>query len=449
MTTTESGTTTDEPRELPWHLSGNYGPIEHELDVQDLEVEGAIPEEIDGQYMRNGFNPISGWSDHWFFGDGMIHAVDLRGGKASIRNRYVQTPSLKGGTGGPTSMNPADSSANTNIVPHAGRLFALNEGYAPYVLDYDLNTVGVDNFDGQIAGAFTAHPKLCPTTGEMLGFGYNPVGPEFLRYYRFDAAGALVQSEPITLPAGVMMHDFNITANHVVWMDLPVGFSLEKAIGGDLPFGWYPENGSRLGVMPRNGGDADVRWFDIEPGYVLHPVNSWEEGDKIVLLVCRLDSFMDGGFDDVSGKAELWRWTIDLTAGTVKEEHLDDRKNDFPRVNDRLVGLKTRFGYSQQLGHTPDNPSMGQEVYKYDLETGVPEVHDLGNVNGGEPVFVPRGEGGAEDDGWVVLFGHDVETDRSEFRIIDAQDFSGPPVARVFTPQRVPYGAHGNWMPRG
>jgi carotenoid cleavage dioxygenase-like enzyme len=448
MTTTEAGAIGDGTRELPWHLSGNYGPIKEELDVADLEVEGAIPPEIDGHYMRNGFNPISGWSDHWFFGDGMIHSVDLRDGKASIRNRYVQTSGLAAG-GGAMSMDPKDSPANTNIVRHAGRLFALEEVHGIYEVDADLNTIGLDTFDGGILGPFTAHPKVCPTTGEMLGFGYNVVGPEYLRYYRFDAAGALVQSEPISLPSGVMIHDFNITTNYVVWMDLPVCFSLDKAMEGEAPFGWNPDNGSRLGVMPRDGGDADVRWFDIEPGYVLHPVNSWEDGNKIVLVVCRLNAFMDGGFDDISGKAELWRWTIDLAAGTVKEEHLDDRKSDFPRVNDRLVGLPTRVGYTQQLGKTPDNPSMGQELYKYDLTTGIPEVHDLGNVNGGEPVFVPRGDDGAEDDGWVVLFGHDLETDRSELRIIDAQDFSGPPVARVFTPQRVPYGSHGNWMPRG
>lgn len=448
MTTTETGPSTDQARELPWHLAGNYGPIEHELDAEQLEVEGEIPAEIDGTYMRNGFNPVSGWSDHWFFGDGMVHSVDLRGGTASYKNRYVRTPGLEAG-GGALSMDPKDSPANTNIVRHAGRYFALEEAHGIYELDADLETIGLETFGGAILGPFTAHPKLCPSTGEMLAFGYNVVGPEYLRYYRFDAAGALVQSEPITLPAGVMIHDFNITRNHVVWMDLPVCFSLDKAMSGEAPFGWTPDNGSRLGVMPRDGGDADVRWFDIEPGYVLHPVNSWEEGDKIVLVVCRLDTFMDGGFDDISGKAELWRWTIDLAAGTVREEHLDDRKSDFPRVNDRLVGLPTRFGYTQQLGHTPDNPSMGQEVYKYDLDTGIAEIHDLGSVNGGEPVFVPRTEAGAEDDGWVVLIGHDVATDRSEFRIIDAQDFTGEPVARVFTPQRVPYGAHGNWMPRG
>ncbi|MEZ5245550.1 MAG: carotenoid oxygenase family protein [Acidimicrobiales bacterium] len=448
MTTTETGPATEQARELPWHLQGNYGPIEHELDAHRLEVEGEIPAELDGTYMRNGFNPVSGWSDHWFFGDGMIHAIDLRDGAASYKNRYVRTPALEAG-GGALSMHPKDSPANTNIVRHAGRYFALEEAHGAYEMNADLDTIGLETWGDRIAGAFTAHPKICPETGEMLAFGYNVVGPEFLRYYRFDAEGELVQSEPITLPTGVMMHDFNITRNHVIWMDLPVCFDLDMAIRGELPFAWRPDNGARLGVMPRTGGDADVRWFDIEPGYVFHPVNSHEEGDRIVLTVCRADRAMAGGFDDISAKATLWRWTIDTTAGTVAEEQIDDRTSDFARVDDRRLGLPARFGYTMQLGATPDHPSMGTEVYKYDLATGRPEIHDMGTVTGGEPVFIPRAIDAAEDDGWVVLYAYDPAEDRSEFRIIDARDFSGEPVARVFTPQRVPYGAHGNWMPRG
>lgn len=447
MTTTEAGTSTEGAREVPWHLQGNFAPVEHELDVAELQVEGEIPIEIDGQYMRNGFNPVTGWSDHWFFGNGMVHAVDLRDGRASYRNRYVQTPALE--QGGAMSMSPADSPANTNVVRHAGRIFVLEEAHGAYEIDHGLHTLGMEDWDGGVVGAFTAHPKLCPTTGEMLAFGYNVVGPEFLRYYRFDPSGALVQSEPITLPRGVMMHDFNITTNHVIWMDLPVCFDLDLAVKGEAPFGWTPDNGARLGVMPRTGSDADVRWFEIEPGYVFHPVNSHEEGDTIVLTVCRAEHAMAGGFDDISAKATLWRWTVDLAAGTVTETQLDDRKSDFARVNDALVGLPTNIGYTMQLGTTPDNPSMGNEVYKYDLTTGQPEVHQMGSVCGGEPVFIPRPGGTADDDGWIVLFGYDTAEDRSELRIIDARDFTGAPVARVFTPQRVPYGAHGNWMPRG
>ena len=279
----------------------------------------------------------------------------------------------------------------------------------------------------------------------MLAFGYNVLGPEYLRYYRFSASGDLVQSEPITLPTGVMMHDFNITTNYVVWMDLPVCFDLELAMKGESPFYWNPDNGARLGVMPRTGTDADIRWFDIDPCYVFHPVNSHEEGDSIVLTVCRSERAMQGGFNDISAKASLWCWTINLTSGTVSEVEIDSRKSDFARVDDRLLGLPARYGYTMQLGNNPHNPEMGTEIYKYDLTTGIAEVHDMAPVTGGEALFVPRSPDSAEDDGWAMLLTYDPSKDRSELRIIDAQidaqNFSGPPVARVFTPQRVPYGA--------
>ncbi len=224
----------------------------------------------------------------------------------------------------------------------------------------------------------------------MLAFGYNVLGPEYLRYYRFSASGELVQSEPITLPTGVMMHDFNITTNYVVWMDLPVCFDLELAMKGESPFYWNPDNGARLGVMPRTGTDADIRWFDIDPCYVFHPVNSHEEGDSIVLTVCRSERAMQGGFNDISAKASLWCWTINLTSGTVSEVEIDSRKSDFARVDDRRLGLPARYGYTMQLGNNPHNPEMGTEIYKYDLTTGIAEVHDMAPVTGGEALFVPR-----------------------------------------------------------
>ena len=157
---------------------------------------------------------------------------------------------------------------------------------------------------------------------------------------------------------------------------------------------------------------------------------------------------MQGGFEDISAKVSLWRWTIDLGAGTVSEVEIDSRKSDFARVDDRRVGLPARYGYTMQLGTNPHNPEMGTEIYKCDLTTGAAEVHDMAPVTGGEALFVPRSADSAEDDGWAMLLAYDPRKDRSELRIIDAQDFSGAPVARVFAPRRVPYGAHGSWLGR-
>jgi carotenoid cleavage dioxygenase len=159
---------------------------------------------------------------------------------------------------------------------------------------------------------------------------------------------------------------------------------------------------------------------------------------------------MAGGFDDIEGaRASLWRWSIDRATGRVTETQLDDRLADFPRVDDRRTGLTSRYGYVTQLREEPGiGAAIGSELYKYDLRDGAVQTHVTNATSrAGEPVFAPAGREAAEDEGWVLVIAHDEAEDRSELRIIDARDFAGPPVARVFLPQRVPYGAHGSWLP--
>ncbi len=432
----------------PWHLAGNFAPVTDELTVDDLEVEGLLPDGLAGTYVRNGFNPRTGWSPHWFFGHGMLHAVDLADGRARYRNRYVRTPYWDDdGSDLRALLDPARSPANTHVVRHNGQWLALEEQHQPYALDDELITVGRQDFGGGVTGSFTAHPRVCPITGELLAFGYQLVKAPHLTYYRISPAGEVMQAEPIDLPNPVMMHDWNVTPNNVVFMDLPVRFGLDRAMNGEEPFFFDRDAGARLGVMPRTGTNDDVTWFEIDPCYVFHPVNSHEDGDRIVLTVCRSEGVMQNGFDDLGAMAQLWRWTIDRSTGRVTEEQLDDRRSDFPRVDDRRIGQPVRYGYTAQL--TWEGPAtIGSELYKYDLTDGSAEVHTTSaQTRLGEPVFAPAGPDSAEDEGWILVFAHDEADDRTELRIIEAQDFSGPPVARVRLPRRVPYGAHGSWLP--
>ena len=166
----------------PAHLRGNGRPLTAERTISELNVTGSIPSELDGRYVRTGPNPISGTSAHPFFGDGMVHGVRLRDGKAEwYRNRYVRTPFIADPS--LDVMDPsvlADmkaSKANTHVIGHAGKILALEEGHFPYVVDGDLSTVGPTDFDGALKGSFTAHPKICPVTGELLAFGYSPFEP--------------------------------------------------------------------------------------------------------------------------------------------------------------------------------------------------------------------------------------------------------------------------------
>ena len=438
--------------ETAWHLQGNWAPVKEELTVSDLEVKGEVPKEINGLYIRNGMNPRSGFSDHWFFGNGMLHGFNFEDGKVSYKNRYVRTPYYEKdldiiGSFGDLSASPA----NTHIIKHADKFLALEEAHLPWEVDENLETKGAYDFNGKLKGAMTAHPRTCPKTGELLFFSYSVMSEPYLTYYRVNPAGKLVQIEPIELPRAVMMHDWNVTENHVVFMDLPIISDMNLAVETGSPFGFKPEFGARLGVMPREGSNSDVRWFDIDPCYVFHPLNSYEEGNKIILHVCRQQEAMVGGFQDIYGGettvARLWKWTIDLELGSVKEEQIDDAPCDFPRIDDRRIGFKNDYGYFTTLETDVESLTIGRHLLKYDLVNNKRLTHDLGeNVTGGEALFVPRTANSSEDDGWVISLAYEAETDRSKLLIINSQDFESAPVAEIYAPQRVPNGAHGSWV---
>ncbi len=436
--------TLDQTTETVWWMRGNYAPITDEVTVADVPVEGRMPAELEGHYLRNGFNPPGAVPFHWFFGAGMVHGIEIADGKVSYRNRYVRTPYVEQDLDPFTAMGDLrNSPANTNIVRHAGRLLALEETHFPWEIGADLSTVDAVDFDGRLTTPMTAHPKLCPVTGEMLFFGYQFLSEPYLTYHRVDAQGVLVQSEVIDIPRPVMMHDFTITEHYAIFFDLPIVFALEH--GG---FKFDRDAGARIGVMPRTGSNADITWYEVEPCTVFHALNSYEQGNEIVIQVCRAASVMAGGMDDLGDQATLWQWTIDPVAGTVAEVQLDDRPGDFPRIDDRRVGLPARYGYVAGLVPGP-SPSFAPDIFRYDLTTGDVLVHSFGpeTTSVYEPVFAPAGPDAGEAEGWIMVLTHDDRTDVTTFNVLDAQDFTGSPVARVALPQRIPFGAHGNWLP--
>ena len=128
-----------------------------------------------------------------------------------------------------------------------------------------------------------------------------------------------------------MVHDFNVTRNYVIFMDLPAVWNFEGMAENGLPIVWDESYGARLGVMPRNGTNADVTWYEIDPCYVFHPLNAYESGSDLILDVCRMDDTMKPGS---SSEPKLTRWTIKTVEGRVEEVQLDDRMVDFPRVAD-------------------------------------------------------------------------------------------------------------------
>jgi carotenoid cleavage dioxygenase len=442
------------------YLLGNFAPVKDELTVTDLPVDGAIPAELNGRLLRNGPNPIAPdpAAYHWFTGDGMLHGIELRDGKAaSYRNRWVRTDqaaSLLGEDplpGQPEDVFPVSSSvANTHVVSHAGKIFALVEVCLPTQVRADLSTVGQYDFGGKLRSAMTAHPKVDPVTGEMLFFGYDPFGPPWLRYHVVNADGELVRSEDIDIQGPSMVHDFAITERNVVFLDLPVVFDFDLVGKRPFPADWKPDYGARVGVMPRDGGNADVRWFDVELCYVFHPLNAYDDNGNVVVDVARHPMMFA---TDPHGPTEqpptLDRWTIDLHGGKVIEERLDDRAQEFPRVDDRVVGRRHRYGYATHFGIDDEGIHFGG-LMKHDLQTGVSEARDFGpGTHAGEGVFVQAADDSGEDEGWVLSVVYDESRDASDLVVLDATDFASRPVAIVHLPRRVPFGFHGSWVPEG
>jgi carotenoid cleavage dioxygenase len=442
----------EERQSEKFYLTGNFAPVPDELGAVDLPVEGALPPELRGRYLRNGPNPVPGREpSHWFVGDGMLHGVRIEEGRAEwYRSRWVRTKTWETGEDFVKEDGSVDRSvgvANTHVICHAGRILALVESSLPTEVTPDLDTVGPFDFEGRLTTAMTAHPKRCATTGELLFFGYSFL-PPYLTYHRATADGELVQSEDIEVPGPTMVHDFNVTATRVVWMDLPIVFDMELALQGRFPYVWSDDYGARLGVMPRTGGTTDVRWFDIDPCFVFHPANAHEDDAGVITVdVARYPELWRGAPEGFDHKASLWRWTIDPAAGTVDEKQLDDQPAEFPRIDPRRVGLPHRYAWLAGENLEGNDVDFGPAILKHDARTHRVEPYRLrASQAAGEPVFVPASSSSGEDEGWVLSYVYDSATNGSELLVLDAHDWGTAPVARVPLPRRVPFGFHGSWV---
>jgi len=448
------------------YLQGNFAPVPDEITVTDLEVIGAIPEALAGRYLRTGPNPIGHPDEnhHWFLGDGMVHGVDLHGGEARwYRNRWVRSAEIAAMQGvdevpGPAEGGVFGGSGNTNVVHHAGGIWAINELSLPYELSPELETLRRWDFGGPLPAGTTAHPKFDPATGEMHVMAYNFVEP-YLWYHVVDAAGRLVRSVPVDVAGPVMVHDMGLTDTRAIAFDLPVVFDLELAMNGvRFPYVWDDDYTPRVGLVPRHvdtaeRATAETTWIEVDPCYVFHPLNAYDatDGTVVVDLVRHPSMFRTVKNGPDEGTPVLERWVIDPVAGKVATELLDGRAQEFPRADERLAGREHRYGYAlgAALNDFGGQSDQATSVLKHDVVAGTTTEHDLGAGRvGGEFVFVPADDAtSGEDEGWLMGYVYDRSTDTSDLVILDAHDFGADPVATVKLPRRVPAGFHGNWIP--
>ena len=447
------------------YLDGNFAPQDREITSDTLTVIGELPPELSGMFLRNGPNPQFSPTGqyHWFDGDGMIHGVRIHNGQAQYQNRYVRTRgwqieheagrAIWSGILEPPQMDnpygPTKNTANTALVWHASTMLATWEGGAPYAIDLPtLDTFSEYTYDGKLTSSFTAHPKIDPMTGEMMFFGYS-FAPPYLQYGVVSSTGELLKIVPIELPMAVMMHDFAITENYTIFMDLPLTFSPPRMQRGEPLLMFESNRPSRFGILPRHGDNSNIRWFEAPACYVFHTLNAYERGDEVVLVACRMDSTnvlmsQDSASSPEGSIPKLHQWRFNLKTGTISETMLDDAATDFPRVNENFLGRETQYGYAGRMAR--GSMPLFDGIVKYNLKSNKSQIHEFkSECYGGEAVFAPHPNAQNEDEGWLITFVYNSKEDTSELVIIDATDLTEP-VARVLIPQRVPYGFHGTWI---
>ena len=341
------------------------------------------------------------------------------------------------------TRNLRSSVANTHVVNHAGKTLALVESSLPYEITNDLETVGAYDFGGKLVDSMTAHPKICPTTGELHFFGYGNIFEPYVTYHRADANGELTINRPLDVPALTMMHDFahdrrardlHGPADRVRPRDRDDGRR-------DMPYRWDDNYGARLGVLRRDDPFGEVRWFDIDPCYVFHVANAYDDGE--------FDCAAGGSVSGAVARHERIR-------RRRRAVELDHRHGD--RHGHRASARRPRGGvpaHRRPAGGTAARATPSRSVttvsFATTSTTGSAVEHRFGTdgspVQPGEAVFVPSTAGPAdESSGWYLGYVYDPARDGSDLVIIDASDFAGDPVARIKLPQRVPYGFHGNWI---
>lgn len=466
----------DESEQNPY-LLGIYAPVRSEISSADLQVTGQIPKDLNGVYLRNGPNRQydADGRYHWFDGDGMVHAVHFENGTARYQNRWVRTKAFETESTAGKALwtgvledpknNPYGNghglgikdSANTDLIHYRGKVLAT--WYlcgAPMSLDpLSLETLGAEDFLGTFAGDMMAHPKVDERTGELFWFDYGPQAP-YLRYGVAGADGAIKNETTIDLPGPRLPHDMAITDRYAVLMDLPLIQDEAARQAGRYKIQFDVNLPSRFAVVPRYATDQlQVKWFEASPCYIYHVINAWEEGDEVVMDVCRMRQGQHARATMKSPLAQMlaylkmdariWRYRFNLATGQVTEGPRDDDNTEFPSIDTRMVGQRNRFAYNAHIAEA--DTVLFDGIVRYDLQSGDRQHYWYGDGRwGSESPFAPRDGSTGEDDGYLVTFVTDERDGSSVVEILDAADIPAGPVATITLPQRVPIGFHATWV---
>ena len=465
------------------YRTGPWRPQTCEWDSDDLTVvAGELPADLDGVYLRNTENPLHPAlkNYHPFDGDGMLHIVGFRDGKAFYRNRFVRTDGFDeenraGGPLWPGIAEPVElarvdhgwgartlmkDASSTDVVVHRG--VALTSHYQCgdlYRTDPCTGAaLGKEDWHGGFPSDWgvSAHPKVDERTGELLYFSYSKQAP-YLRYGVVSADGEVVHRTDVPLPGPRLPHDMAFTDNYVIFNDFPLFWDpalLEHNV--HLPR-FHRDIPSRFAVLPRRGDTSQIRWFEADPTYVLHFPNAFEDCDEIVL-----DGFYQGDpepADNGAGtkwqrafrflaldrmQARLHRWRFNLRTGAVREKQLTDTISEFGMINPVHAGRPYRYAYAATA---IPGWFLFDGLVRHDLQTGAEETFTFGEgVYGSETAMAPRPGSNAEDDGYLVTLTTDMTADASFCLVFDAARVGDGPVCTIALPERISSGTHSTWV---
>ena len=457
------------------YLTGHHQPMRFETFAPDLIIEGELPKDLGGVFYRTGAEPLYNppESYHWFDGDGMVYGFFFEDGRVSMRNKWVRTEKfeaeLKAGRrlfgmfGDPRTNDPSVqgmryNTANTNIVLHGGKLLALMEGAPPIEMDArSLDTRDYMEYGGVVSTTFSAHPTLDLYSGEMINLGafLNGQGrPSDIRYDVIDRSGQVTQTSLFEAPYTSLMHTLLVSENWVLFPFIPVDVNMERAMKGGPLTAWV-DRPTKFALLPRSGDTSKIRWLEMPGRHMLHELNVWEEGDRLIADVAAANGTAlfpneDGSMNNHGETAlELRRWTIDLAGSTdeVKEEVLNDRDIQFPRPDDRFMTRKSSHSYANANQHSLDGRVDGMDsVLHFNTETGKEDMYCFGEGAAcGELIFAPRLGSTEEADGYALTLVHPPNSKHTELAVFNATDLAAGPIARVIIPYGVPSGFHCNY----
>ncbi len=475
-----------------------YRPVRRELSHSPVRISGTLPADLDGAYLRNGTNTQFDDSKvrlHAFSGAGMIHEIQIRDGAATYSNFYVRTPrfeadraagrevyaefsDLVAGRPGARRLELIEKKIEAGMVPpldpfertpgstsiryHHGRLYCLQEtGYA-FVLDTQVDADGrlvldgtgtLETWDGEWEGPFSAHPRIDPDSHDVYNISVERSGRIIAGQIHDGELLAQAEVHRQTSETGSMgwLHDFFLTAGHLVFPDISVRVAPTGLTGPDGSlFHHDGEYRMRWGVVPRViDENARVQWFETDNvGTVWHVINGWErtgeDGHAQIVLHSPVFAGYPAGIPIHTPEeppAQVRTWVLDLDTGKVVDDRLLlGHGYERPSLNLDCVGRPSRYCY---LLDEHGDGYMGKGVLKYDLidEKEVAYL-DYGDMYGGEALFVPRSGSAAEDDGYLLDLLMDAE--KAELIVIDARTMIE--LARLHLPQRVPFGVHATWL---